>query len=202
MITKPIRYPYTSYTTSYKCKITYVYTVIEDSKKLPKFNNLILLSYCQWVYGVGGCLKIEGLNTSGAAYFIFLWPMLGPLGPSGFRLGGWAPGAPFRKKKSRAPKKSSLELTVWVPLVWVALFSLVYLFLIFTTYEPWPFFSGGGGGGGGVYFIPLKFFRYLKMNFYFFYFLNVLTYLEERFLQNFGGNKPKIELVDRKWNQK
>ena len=64
-------------------------------------------------------------------------------------------------------KKSSIELTVWVLLVWMALFTLFYCLGFSPPTNRGLYLVGGGGGVRGwvVGVLPRKIFRCLKMVF-------------------------------------
>jgi len=118
----------------------------------------------------------------------------------------------FSQKNVRiySPKESALALTVWVPLVRVALISLVYLLwsppppanrdlsLVGRTDE-WD-------GRDGAYFVFRKsdflsvFLKYVE--YFFSFFLNVFSYQGEWFYFFLSTNKPKIVLGGRQWTLK
>ena len=58
-----------------------------------------------------------------------------------------------------SPKESALALTVWVPLVRVALISLVYWFQIFTTLRTVTFIWWAGGREGRIFGSNFDFFQ-------------------------------------------
>ena len=79
---------------------------------------------------------------------------------------------PDRRKRGKrklnwnfySPKESSLELTVWVPLVWMAFFTLFYFLEFFTPTNRGLYLVGGWCvvGGGGAYFL-VKFWLFSKL---------------------------------------
>ena len=85
---------------------------------------------------------------------------------------------------SYSPKVSSLELPEWVSLVWVALFTLAYQFEIWLPpYNPFEidqFIRWVGGWVGGRIYLS-KYLVVKKLKFFLFFFLNVFSYQGERF---------------------
>ena len=99
-----------------------------------------------------------------------------------------------------SPKQSSLKLTVWVPLVWMAFFTLVYCLDFFTPTNLGLYLVGVGGGcGWGV--LPWKIFRCLKMVFFAQFFFKQVQLIGGTIFF-FSTNKAILELKNQKWTQK